>query len=121
MTDPGRTSKATRQAGDRGDRERSEIATVKQPCRVRIHQKDLAVTDHATALPDRQRASAVVLFVGDADRASVDRKEGPARQTVCPYSARTGLSRRSSGVLREPSGEHPRFDHACRLPSISQF
>jgi len=35
---------------------------------VRIHQKDLAVTDHATALPERKRAAAVVLFVCDVSK-----------------------------------------------------
>jgi hypothetical protein len=46
--------------------EGSEIAAIKRRWLGRIHQKDLALTDHVTVLPERKRASAVVLFVRDA-------------------------------------------------------
>jgi hypothetical protein len=72
--------------------ERSEIAAIKRRWLVRIHQKDLALTDHVAVLPERKRASAVVLVVRDNCLASIDRNKGTERQTVCPSRARMGLS-----------------------------
>jgi hypothetical protein len=76
---------------------------------VRIHQKNLAVTDYTTALPERKRASAVVLFVRNACLASIDRNEGTDTTDCLPVQGENGLEQRHAAQeiasLREPSGE----------------
>ena len=76
---------------------------------MRIHQKDLAVTDHVTALPERKRASAAVLFVRDAARASIDRNEGTGTTDCLPVERENGLDERHTAreiaSLFKPCGE----------------
>ncbi len=58
---------------------------------MRIHQKDLAVTDHATALPERKRAD---LFVRDAHLGSIDGNAGTDTTDCLPVERENGLEQR---------------------------
>jgi hypothetical protein len=76
---------------------------------VRIHRKDLAVTDHATALPERKRAD---LFVRDAHLGSIDGNAGTDTTNCLPVERENGLEQRHAAreiaSLFEPSGERLR-------------
>jgi hypothetical protein len=88
--------------------ERSEIAAIKRRWRAGIHQKDLALTDHVTVLPERKRASAVILFMRDAHLASIDRNKGTDTTYCLPVQGENGLEQRHAAreiaSLRGPSG-----------------
>jgi len=99
-------------AGDRSDRHRPEIATVKRRWLVRVHEEDLAVADHAAAPPDRERVSAVVLLARSAPFAAVDRDDGTGTANCLPFHRKNGLEQRHAAreitALGEPRGERLR-------------
>ena len=92
--------------------ERSEIAAIERRRLVWIHQKDLAVTDHTTALPERKRAAGVVLVMRDAHLASIDRNKETDPTDCLPVQCENGLEQRHAereiASLCELSGERLR-------------
>jgi hypothetical protein len=100
------------EAGDCGDRDRSEIAPVKRRWLVRVHEEDLAVADHPAALPDRERASALILPTRIAPLASVDRDDGTGAADRLPLQRENWFEQRHAArkvaALREPSRERLR-------------